>query len=86
LLKFRYKDRERIVEPHDYGIHNGVVKLFGYQVDGSSSQRPPNWRWAEQDLMSDIQMLDRTFAGGRPTKSGQHHKWDKLFVRVKPSR
>ncbi len=85
LLRFRYKNRERIVEPHDYGVHNGVIKLFGYQVGGSSSQKLPNWRWAEQDLISDIQLLYRTFPGGRPTKSGKHHKWDKLFIRVKPA-
>jgi hypothetical protein len=85
LLRFRYKNRERIIEPHDYGIHNGVIKLFGYQVGGSSSQRLPNWRWAEQDLISDLQILDRTFPGGRPTKSGRHQKWDKLFIRVKPA-
>src|SRR5262252_2406081 len=48
LLWFRYKDRERIVEPHDYGIHKGLIKLFAYQVAGSSSQKLPNWRWAEQ--------------------------------------
>lgn len=84
LLRFHHKNRERIVEPHDYGIHKGLIKLFGYQVGGSSSQKLPNWRWAEQDLISDIQLLDRTFPGGRPTKSGKHHKWDKLFIRVKP--
>ena len=88
LLRFRYKNRERIVEPHDYGIHKGLIKLFGYQgyqVGGSSSQKLPNWRWAEQDLISNIQLLDRTFPGGRPTKSGKHHKWDRLFIRVKPA-
>jgi len=84
LLRFRYKNRERIVEPHDYGIHNRVIKLFGYQFGGSSSKKLPNWRWAEQDLISDLEMLDRTFPGGRSTKSGKHHKWDKLFIRVKP--
>ena len=73
-----------IVEPHDYGIHKGLIKLFGYQVGGSSSQKLPNWRWAEQDLISDIELQDRTFPGGRPTKSGKHHKWDQLFLRVKP--
>jgi hypothetical protein len=83
LIRFRYKNRERIVELHDYGIHKGLIKLFGYQVGGSSSQKLPNWRWAEQDLISDIQLLNRTFPGGRPTKSGNHHKWDKLFIRVK---
>jgi len=84
LLRFRYKNRERIVEPHDYGIHKCLIKLFGYQVAGSSSQKLPNWRWAEQDLISDLQLLDRTFPGSRPTKSGKHQKWDKLFIRVKP--
>ena len=85
LLRFRYKNRERIVEPHDYGIHNGLIKLFGYQVGSSSSQKLPNWRWAEQDLISNIQLLDRTFPGGRPTKSGKHHKWDRLFITVEPA-
>ena len=32
LIRFRYKNRDRIVEPHDYGIHKGVTKLFAYQV------------------------------------------------------
>ncbi len=85
LLRFRYKNRERIVEPHDYGIHDGVIKLFGFQVGGSSSEPLPNWRWAEQDLISGLKLLDRTFPGGRPSKSGRHHKWDKLFIRVKPA-
>jgi hypothetical protein len=84
LLRFHYKNRERIVEPHDYRIHKGLIKLFAYQVAGSSSQKLPNWRWAEQDLISDLQLLSRTFPGGRSTKSGKHQKWDKLFIRVKP--
>jgi len=52
LLRFRYKNRERIVEPHDYGIHKGMIKLFGYQVGGSSSQKLPNWSMggAEPDV------------------------------------
>lgn len=85
LIRLFYKNRERIVEPHDYGIHNGVVKLFAYQVGGSSSQKLPNWRWMEEDLISGIELLNRTFRGGRPAPSGKHHKWDKLFIRVKPA-
>jgi hypothetical protein len=54
LHRFRYKNSGRIVEPHDYGIHQGLIKLFGYQVAGSSSQKLPNGRWAEQDLISDL--------------------------------
>ena len=82
LIRLRYKDRERIVEPHDYGVHKGLSKLLGYQVAGSSSHKLPSWRWMEEELISDIHLLDRTFPGGRLVPSGKHHKWDKLFIRV----
>jgi hypothetical protein len=85
LIRVLYKNRDRILEPHDYGIHNGTAKLFGYQIAGSSSQKLPNWRWMEESLISDIQLLKRTFPAGRPAPSGKHHKWDRLFIRVKPS-
>jgi len=85
LVRLVYKNKERIVEPHDYGIHNGVVKLFGYQIGGSSSQKLPNWRWMEEDQISNIELLHRTFRGGRLTRSGKHHRWDKIFIRVKPA-
>jgi hypothetical protein len=83
LLRLRYQNKVRIVEPHDYGEHNGIIKLLTYQVGGSSSGPLPNWRWMEADLISDAQLLDQTFPGGRPTASGKHHKWDKLFLRVR---
>ncbi len=84
LLQLRYRGRERIVEPHDYGEHNGITKVLTYQVGGSSSGPLPNWRWMDAEQISDLQLLDQMFPGGRPTPSGKHHKWDKLFIRVKP--
>ena len=83
-LRLRYRDKDRIVEPHDYGQHNGVIKVLTWQIGGSSSGPLPNWRWMELDQISDAQLLDQAFSGGRPTLSGKHHKWDKLFLRVKP--
>jgi hypothetical protein len=85
MLRLRYRNRERIVEPHDYGEHKGVIKLLTWQVGGSSSSPLPNWRWMETSQISDVEILDQTFAGGRPTASGKHHKWDRLFMRVKPA-
>src|SRR5271167_4519808 len=82
LLRLRYRNKDRIVEPHDYGEHNGVIKLLTYQVGGFSSGPLPNWRWMETELISGAELLDQTFPGGRPTASGKHHKWDKLFLRV----
>lgn len=85
LIRLRYRDKERIVEPHDYGIHNGSAKLLGYQVGGFSNGPLPNWRWMETALISDLRLLDHTFPGGRPAPSGKHHRWDTLFIRVKPA-
>jgi hypothetical protein len=85
LIRFTYKDKTRIVEPHDYGVHNGSVKLFGYQVAGVSSERLPNWRWALVNSISDLDLLNRTFSGRRPTPSGKHHQWDQIFIRVEPA-
>jgi hypothetical protein len=85
LVEPIYKDNRRIVEPHDYGVHNGSIKLLGYQIGGSSSGRLPNWRWIEANLISDVRLLKQTFAGGRPNRSGKHHQWDQLFIRVRPA-
>jgi hypothetical protein len=85
LIRVLYGDRERIVEPHDYGVHRGSVKLLGYQVGGSSTGKLPNWRWMETHLISEIHLLDQTFPGGRGAPSGKHHQWDELFVRVRPA-
>src|SRR5580700_11156239 len=63
LIRFTYKDKPRIVEPHDYGVHKGSIKLFGYQVGGLSSEPLPNWRWALVNSISDLDLLQRAFSG-----------------------
>src|SRR6185437_8976322 len=85
LVWLRYGDRERIVEPHDYGIQKGCLRLLAYQVGGSSSGKLPNWRWMDVERISGLRLLDGTFQGGRSAPSGKHHKWDRLFIRVKPA-
>lgn len=82
LLQFVYQGKNRVIEPHDYGIHRGSVKLLAYQIGGSSSGRIPNWRWIEADQISDIELLSKTFPGGRSAPSGQHHQWEVLYARV----
>jgi len=85
LLELTYLEKRRIVEPHDYGVHNGVIKLLAYQVGGVSSGKLPNWRWMEVNSMSGVRLVDRMFAGGRGSSSRQHHRWDRLFARVDPA-
>jgi hypothetical protein len=83
LIRLVYRGKSRILEPHDYGVHNDSVKLLGYQVGGSSSGRLPNWRWMEVNLISELHLLNQTFRGGRPSPSGKHHQWDQLYIRVR---
>ena len=85
MMRLGYHQKDRILEPHDHGILNGSVQLLAYQVGGSSSRPLPNWILMRVDEMYGIRLLDQTFPGGRPTSSGNHIKWDKLFIRVKPA-
>ena len=62
LLRFLYHDKDRIVEPQDYGIQKGVVHLFTYQTAGeSSSSRLPDWRKFAVMSMSNVELLDDHF-------------------------
>ena len=85
-MRLFYHGKERIIEPHDHGILNGSVQLLAYQVDGESSRPLPNWILMNVDEIDDITSLNRSFPGGRPTASGNHIKWDTLFIRVKPAK
>ena len=83
LLRFTYHDKERIVEPQDYGIQKGVANLFTYQTAGeSSSSRLPDWRKFAVLSMSSVELLDETFPGSRSVPSQKHQEWDVLFARV----
>ena len=82
-ITFVYDGKRRVAEPHDYGIQNGRVRLLVYQFAGeSNSGRLPAWRLVDVEGMSELKILDTIFSGNRPAPSGQHHKWDQIFVRV----
>ena len=82
LIRFNYNAKLRIAEPHDYGIQKGQVRLLAYQVRGASSGRLPGWRWIEVPELSDLEIMEDTFAGPRSEGSSKHHAWDKVFARV----
>jgi hypothetical protein len=83
MLRLVYHDKERVLEPHDHGVLNGSVQLLGYQTAGKSSRRLPNWLLLKAGDIIGLELLDQTFPGGRPTATGNHIKWDKLFIRVR---
>lgn len=83
IVTFRLHGLPRRAEPHDYGIIDGVPKLFFYQVGGRSRSGPPiGWRWAILSDIADVTILQATFSGTRPAPSGRHVKWDVLFATV----
>jgi hypothetical protein len=85
LITFTFHGLNRRAEPHDYGIINGVARLFFYQVGGQSrSGRPVGWRWATASEITDVALLDDTFAGSRPAASGRHIQWDRVIATVSP--
>jgi hypothetical protein len=85
LIAFVLDDCHRIAEPHDYGIHNGVARLFFYQVGGASrSGKATGWRWATLSKITEMKVLDDRFAGPRPAPSGRHIQWDVLIATVSP--
>lgn len=85
LVRFELNGLPRIGEPHDYGVINGVRKLFFYQIGGQSRSGPPvGWRWAVLTELCDLMILDQRFAGARLAPSGRHTQWDELIATVSP--
>jgi TDG/mug DNA glycosylase family protein len=85
LVSFDLDGYSRIGEPHDYGVNQGVPKLFFYQVGGQSRSTPPiGWRWAAISKISGLKILQQRFAGSRPAPSGRHVNWDELIATVSP--
>jgi hypothetical protein len=83
LVTFVLDGYRRVAEPHDFGVIDGVRRLFFFQVGGAShSGRPLGWRWAIVDKMSELRLLDDHFPGSRSVPSGRHHRWEILFASV----
>lgn len=83
LLSFTYSDLPRVVEPHVYGIQDGIAEFLGYQIQGSSSSgRLPNWRRFKVHLIQNLRILDEEFPGRRSFPSGKHSRWDQQIAIV----
>jgi hypothetical protein len=44
MIRFAYRGKDRLVEPHDHGILDGSGQLLSWQVAGRSSRPLPNVR------------------------------------------
>ena len=80
LIQFTYGSTSRLAEPHDYGIQRGVVRLLVYQQRATPFSR--GWRLLEVAKITELEVLDVTFAGSRRDPHSHHFTWDALFARV----
>jgi hypothetical protein len=75
LLGFSYKNMQRWVEPHTYGIQpNGNVTLCAWQISGGSGD---GYRLFLINEMADVTTGDR-FNGPRPG----YHRGDQRFSTI----
>ena len=65
LIRLVYDGRDRIAEPHDYGIQDGAVRLLAYQVEP-----PAAWRLFSVSKITDCALLEHTFPAGGPRRRG----------------
>lgn len=83
LLELRYKSAERLAEPHDYGVIDGIERLLVFQLRGPDSGKgATGWRLLEVVQIEDCTVTEQTFGGSRGQSHQQHYKWDTLYARV----
>src|SRR4029453_17633158 len=80
LIRFKYGAAVRVGEPHDYGIQRGVVRLLVYPRGGARFSR--GWRLLDVAKITQLEVLNETFAGSRRAAHSHHFQWDTLFARV----
>jgi len=85
LLDLTYTGSVRRVEPHDYGVQKGTVKLFVYQLRATAVQPGKSavgWRMLDVSKIERCVVTEETFAGSRGTAEQDHNVWDVLYARV----
>ena len=85
LLDVTYKGRVRLVEPHDYGVQKGTVRLFVYQLDAApdrAGKSAEGWRMLDVPKIERCVVTEQTFKGSRGSPDQHHNEWDVLYARV----
>jgi hypothetical protein len=83
LLGFRYGGFHRIVEPYLLGVYKTKVQLLCYQIGGeSSSGKIPEWRRMNVEEITELQPLNGSFMGTRPTKGLSKSPFDRLLTPI----
>jgi predicted DNA-binding transcriptional regulator YafY len=83
LVKLSYSRSLRVVEPHDYGVQKGVVRLLAYQQRNLGPKKSERgWRLFDVRKIEELVVLDTAFQGSRGASHQDHHVWDIVYERV----
>jgi predicted DNA-binding transcriptional regulator YafY len=84
VVRLRYQDRERTVEPHLLGIHEaGEPMLVAYQTGGASQRGDvPGWRTFITTSVEDVDVTDEHFPGARADLDIEAHPMIEIFARA----
>lgn len=85
LIAFHYEGRPKEGEPHDYGLIGGHPRLNFFQTRGRSRngvEEVGKWKTLDPAKMSQVRVLQKTFAGTRDGGRGMHKKWDEVIASV----
>lgn len=71
------------MEPHIYGINDGVARLLEYQIrEGGSNGVIPDWRRFKLPTIQNLQILNESFLDRSSFPYGEHSHWDKQILVV----
>jgi Fic family protein len=85
LIEVTYSGAVRVVEPHDYGVHNDKERLLAYQrrQRGVSGRKIlSGWRLFEVSKIEACIVLEEPFPGSRGQADQHHYVWGPLYARV----
>jgi predicted DNA-binding transcriptional regulator YafY len=84
VVRLRYQNRERTLEPHLLGIHEaGEPLLVAYQTGGASQSGDlPGWRTFVTTSIEDVEITDEAFPGPRGDLTVSTQRMIEIFARA----
>jgi hypothetical protein len=84
LMQVRYDGRDRIVEPHDYGVFKKTERVLVYQLRAPArpGKAATGWRLLDAAKIEAVKVLEDTFPGSRGPAHDRHLDWDVVYARV----
>ena len=83
LIEVTYHGRQRIGEPHEYGLRRDTAALMMYQVSASGVPKDKSnrgWRLLDIAKIEALRVLDETFSENRGKSSSQLVLVNEMFT------